>query len=190
MTSPGFKTAGAAATADYFELFEIEVAYDLDVGALEAKYLELSRKVHPDRFVGAAARERLTALQQSMLLNDAYKTLVKPIPRAEYLLVRAGVTIAANEQLEPRFLMEVMELREELQEVVQSGDRARLDKLEEAMLDRRDQSLERIAGHFAELAAGGDREPVLAAVKNDVILLRYINRYIEEFDYLDDEDEL
>jgi molecular chaperone HscB len=190
MTNPGFKTAGAAATADYFELFDIEAGYDVDVGALESKYLELSRKVHPDRFVGAAARERLTALQQSMLLNDAYKTLIKPIPRAEYLLVRAGITIAGNEQLDPSFLMEVLELREELQEVVQAGDRARLDQLEEAMLDRRDEALGRVAGHFAELAAGGDREGLLAAVKNDVILLRYINRYIEEFDYLDDEDEL
>ena len=190
MTNPGFKTAGAAAAADYFELFAIEAGYDLDLDALEKKYLELSRKVHPDRFVGAAARERLTALQQSMLLNDAYKILVKPVARAEYMLVRAGVTIAANEQLDPSFLMEVMELREELQEAVQGRDRARLDSLEEAMLDRRALALERIAGHFAELAGGGDRERLLAAVKNDVILLRYINRYIEEFDYLDDEDEL
>ena len=38
------------------------------------------------------------------------------MPRAEYLLARAGVTIGDNEQLDPAFLMEILELREELAE--------------------------------------------------------------------------
>ena len=58
----------------------------------------------------------MAALSRSRALNDAYQTLKKPVARAEYLLERAGVTIGDNERLDPAFLMEILELREELAE--------------------------------------------------------------------------
>ncbi len=191
MTHPGFQRAGrAAGDVDYFELFDLPSSFHIDTEELERRYLERSRLVHPDRFVSAPARERVAALQQSMQLNDAYKTLIKPGPRAEYLLSRHGITIGGNEQLDPEFLMSVMELREELAEAKQAGDRPLLRRLEESMLDRRDRALEEIGGWFAEIDRGaGDAEPLWQRVKGNLILLRYINRYIEELDDLDDEDE-
>lgn len=199
------KTAPAGpAEADFYALLGLEERFAIDIGELEQRYLERSKQVHPDRFVTAAAHERVNALQQAMQLNQAYKTLKKPIARAEYLLRRHGVVIHDNEQLDPGFLMEVLEMREEQQEARLAGDTGKLRALESEMVARRQAALERVAGHFAaiDVAAidrggpgqhGQDSERAgLADIKRELILLRYIQRYLEAFadDFEDDfEDE-
>lgn len=194
MTPPEFKKAGAAVAADYYALLGLEQSYTVDKGELERNYLERSAAVHPDRFVNAPANERVSALQQSMLINDAYKAVKSPEARAEYLLHRHGVAIGDNERLDPTFLMEVLELREELAEAKHAGDRPGLERLEEAMLDRRDDTLAQVASLFADLEgaiAEGSSESeraiaTLATIKKHVIVLRYVRRYLDEFDELDD----
>ncbi len=194
MTSqvPPFAADRRAAAVDYFELFGMDREFDVDVDELGRRYLERSKEVHPDRFVNAPSRERVAALQRSIQLNDAYKTLKKPIPRAEYMLASEGVTIGANESLGPEFLMEIMERREELQQAKLAGERGRLDELEDSMLERRDAALARVGELFRAItgdAGAGvpaeERGRVLAQVKDQLIALRYIARYLEE---LDDED--
>lgn len=176
------KSKGAAST-DYHALLGMEERYELDPRELERQYLERSKRIHPDRFVNAPAHERVAALQESMLLNDAYKTLKEPLARAEYLLSRNGLEIADNERLDPGFLMEILELREELAEAKQAGDRATLRRLEEAMLDRRDAALNEVGELFAQFYGDGrDGAAVLRAIKERVIVLRYVRRYLHEFD--------
>lgn len=187
-----FKRAAPAgpAGADFYALLGLEERFALDLEELERRYLERSREVHPDRFVNAGASQRVSALQQSMQLNDAYKTLKKPVPRAEYLLRRHGVTIGANEQLDPAFLMEVLELREELQEAKMAGQSDELRRLEQAMLARRDATLVRVSEQFAAFERSSDedgRRTILDEIKKEIILLRYIQRYLEELE--DDFDE-
>ncbi|MEO7733463.1 MAG: Fe-S protein assembly co-chaperone HscB, partial [Kofleriaceae bacterium] len=82
--------------------------FDVDLAALERAFFERSKALHPDRVAGATAVERIAVLSRSRALNDAYQLIKKPIPRAEYLLVQAGVTIGDNERLDPTFLMEIL----------------------------------------------------------------------------------
>jgi molecular chaperone HscB len=121
-----------------------------------------------------------------MTVNEAYKVLKRPGSRAEYLLGLHGVEIADNERIEPGLIMEILEAREELAEAMAADDQGKLDELEEAMLDRRDQALERIAGAFGELQANPAPD-ALQAIKRQLILLRYIDRYLEQFDIEDDQ---
>src|SRR5580692_2686750 len=104
----------AATHLDAFDLLGLPERFDLDAAAIESAFFAKSRELHPDRFVSAPADERVVALSRSRALNDAYQTVKKPVARAEYLLARAGVTIGDNERLDPSFLMEILELREEL----------------------------------------------------------------------------
>ena len=175
------RAARYGSDVDLYGLFDLDERYDIDLSALEESYLSRSKQVHPDRFVNAPAADRVAALQRSMQLNDAYETIKRPLPRAEYLLVRNGVAIGDNEALDPGFLMEVLELREELQDARQAGDTARLRTLEDAMLDRRDAAMERLAAAFARLYDDRERD-ALGVLKTEVILLRYITRYLEELD--------
>jgi molecular chaperone HscB len=175
--------AGAAAPAradDPFALLGLLPAYDVDLAALERAFFERSKALHPDRVAGAPAAERVAALSRSRALNDAYQLIRKPVSRAEYLLARAGVTIGDNERLEPAFLMEILELREELAEARVAGHRERVADLERAMKARRTEALDALPGLFA----AGD----LQAIKHRLIALRYIHRYLEECNAALDED--
>lgn len=172
--------AARPAGDDPFALLGLAPAYDVDLAALERAFFERSKALHPDRVAGAPAAERVAALSRARALNDAYQLIKKPISRAEYLLEHAGVTIGDNERLDPTFLMEILELREELAEARAAGNTELVARLQAVMQQRRAGALEALPRLFA----AGD----LAAIKDRLILLRYINRYLEECDAALDEE--
>lgn len=172
-----------AQTPDPFAIFELPARYALDAGDLEQRFFAQNRELHPDRFATAPAAERVAALSRSRALNDAYQLLRKPVARAEYLLVRAGGSIGDNERLSPTFLQEILELREELAEARHAGKVAEVDRLAKLMVVRRKAQLEKLAPAFARLEAGGAAgEPAaaLGEIKQTLIALRYLDRYLEE----------
>ncbi len=175
-----------SARGDFFEMLGVQRRFDLDVDELEKNYRERSKEAHPDRHVNAAASARVAAMQESMDLNRAVKTLAKPVPRAEYLLSLMGVTIGEHERLDPDTTMAILEAREELSNALAEGDQDKLEELEEAMLDRRGEGVRRIAELFAAL--GDDPSPAeLEGIKRELVLMRYVDRYLEQFDGIDDD---
>jgi molecular chaperone HscB len=176
-------SSAAPRADDPFGLLGLAPGFDVDLAALERAFFERSKVLHPDRATGATgvtAAERIAVLSRSRALNDAYQLIKKPIPRAEYLLVQAGVTIGDNERLDPTFLMEILELREELAGARAAGQTAEVARLQAVMQARRAEAL----GALGALFTAHD----FAAIKERLILLRYINRYLEECDAALDED--
>ncbi|MEZ4358718.1 MAG: Fe-S protein assembly co-chaperone HscB [Kofleriaceae bacterium] len=183
----------AAPLSDPFALFELEPAFALDGAELERRFFAMSRDLHPDRFATAPAAQRVAALSRSRALNDAYQVLRKPVPRAEYLLRLHGGAIGDNERLDPAFLQEILELREELAEARHAGQLDEVERLRGAMAARRRGAADELAPRFAELTAAEDpaaRELALGHIKRTLIALRYLDRYLEECEAaLDDEPE-
>jgi len=121
------------APVDYFTFFGLPRKLTLDVSAMEKDFYELSRKLHPDLNAHAGSQEQEWSLQQSSLLNDAYRTLKDPIKRTQYLLKLEGVELeeqskSATEQarstgeikkqiVPPDLLEEVFELNIQLEEL-------------------------------------------------------------------------
>jgi molecular chaperone HscB len=81
------------APVDYFTFFGFPRKLNLDAAALEKEFYALSRKLHPDVFGQAEDQERAWSLEQSSMLNDAYRTLKDPIKRTEYLLRLEGIEL-------------------------------------------------------------------------------------------------
>jgi molecular chaperone HscB len=118
---------------DYFTFFALPRKLNLDTAHLEQEFYELSRKLHPDLCARADKREQEWSLEQSSLLNDAYRTLKHPIKRTEYFLRLEGVELeeqsktatekarAAGEikkqVVPPDLLEEVFELNLQLEEL-------------------------------------------------------------------------
>ena len=118
---------------DYFTFFALPRKLKLDTALLEREFYELSRKLHPDLCARADRREQEWSLEQSSLLNDAYRTLKDPIKRTEYLLRLEGVELeeqskTATEKaratgemkrqvVPPDLLEEVFELNMQLEEL-------------------------------------------------------------------------
>ena len=78
---------------DYFSFFGMPRKLNVDVSRLEKEFYELSRKLHPDLNARSDQREQEWSLEQSSLLNDAYRTLKDPIKRTQYLLRLEGVEL-------------------------------------------------------------------------------------------------
>ena len=74
----------------HFALFDLQPAFRLDLDQLAARYRELARSVHPDRFADADEREQRAALEHSASLNEAYQVLKNASARARYLLGLRG----------------------------------------------------------------------------------------------------
>lgn len=179
MASP---SSSSIAGATPFELLGLPARYDLDTQVIERAFFDRSKEWHADKFASAPASERVAALSRSRALNDAYAIVKKPVPRAECLLAQAGVTIGDHEQLDPTFLMEILELREELAEATAAKQAARVAELERAMRRRRDAAIAQLGPQFV----AGD----LAAIKRTLIVLRYLERYLEACTTDEDDDSL
>ncbi len=121
------------APADHFAFFGLPRKLNLDLAGLERTFYELSRKLHPDLYGTADAREQEWSLEQTSKLNDAYRTLKDPIGRTQYLLRLEGVELeeqskAATEKarsageikkqiVPPELLEDVFELNMQLEEL-------------------------------------------------------------------------
>ena len=102
---------------NYFELFELPVSFKIDKSKLAKKYFELQKKYHPDFFANGTEHEQEQALEISSRLNKALKIFKNSDDTIKYVLQLKGVLEEEEKyQLPPAFLMEMMELNEDLSE--------------------------------------------------------------------------
>jgi molecular chaperone HscB len=109
---------------NYFELFNIKVAFELDLASLAQTYQKLQRLTHPDKFASGSEQEKLLAVQKNAQINDAYSLLKAPLSRAEYLLALRGMDLQHEQHTikDTAFLMQQMQWREQLAEVQEQAD--------------------------------------------------------------------
>ncbi len=110
----------------YFDLYGLPESFRLDAAALRAAYHRLSRETHPDFFATESADVQQAILEKATLNTDAYRTLSDYDRRLEYVLRLHGHLGASGEApaLPPAFLMEVMELNEQVMELETDSDPA------------------------------------------------------------------
>lgn len=138
---------------DFFQIFNLPRAFDVDKNQLEQPYQTLQMQCHPDRFATRTATERRLSLEHVTRLNQAYQTLSDPLLRGGYLLEILGHTVLDAKKpsaTDPVFLMEVMEYREELESVDFASSNAsdRLDQLREQAEHRVDSELLKLKNSF------------------------------------------
>ena len=99
-----------------FELFGVPVQFAQDRLVLDARWKELQREAHPDKFAAQGAFAQRVAMQWSVRINEAYQRLKQPLKRASYLCELGGAPINAetNTAMPPAFLVQQMEWREAL----------------------------------------------------------------------------
>ena len=71
---------------NFFELFNIKIAIDVNRSELDEKVKVLQNKFHPDKFSSGSDFEKRLALQISSHINDGYKILGDIVLRIEYIL--------------------------------------------------------------------------------------------------------
>ncbi len=157
-----------------FELFGVPAQFAQDPAALDARWKQLQREVHPDRFAAQGAAAQRVAMQWSARINEAYRRLKDPLKRAAYLCELNGAPIEAenNTAMPAAFLMQQMEWREALDE---AGDAAALDALNDAVQQARRSALSAFDWLIDEK---GDH----AAAAQQVRALMFIERFAQDIE--------
>ncbi|HKC60230.1 MAG TPA: Fe-S protein assembly co-chaperone HscB [Myxococcales bacterium] len=167
---------------DRFAVMGLPRSYELDERALEETFRSLSRKLHPDRFARATPRERRFSLEQTTLLNDAYRTLRDPVRRAEQLLALRGVKVAGEERggaavMPQEFLEQALEDREKLLEAKSEGGPEAVARLAEGVRGKRHEAMDEIARLLRQERPS---DAQLQQAGQLLARLRYYARYLDE----------
>ena len=115
---------GKFSNMNYFELFNINPEFSLDLDLLANTYQRLQQLTHPDKFATASDRDKLLSVQKNAQINDAYQVLKSPVSRAEYMLGLRGIELRHEQQTlqDTQFLMQQMEWREQLEDIDGGAD--------------------------------------------------------------------
>jgi molecular chaperone HscB len=168
---------------DPFEALGLPRRFDLDARDIRRAWLARAADLHPDRAQGAAGgADEGEVARRAALLNDAKRTLEDPERRADALLVLLGGPAREEEKsLPPAFLMEVMEVREALEDAAASGDAGRITEHEAWADARRAALIDEVAGALAALTEPPD-PGALRDIRVTLNAWRYIERMREQID--------
>ncbi len=167
-------------TQSFFEIFGVAEAYRIDLDDLARRYRELQREVHPDRFADRSDREQRISVQWSAYINQGLETLKSPVKRAEYLLHLRGIVVGSQNKTtsDSVFLMQQIELREELAEVADKEDpESAIDGLAAHV----QQLLLQLEGEFESSYTANNFEKALLAVEK----LHFITKLQQEIEQLE-----
>ena len=157
-----------------FELFDIPVQFAQDRARLDARWKELQREAHPDKFAAQGAAAQRLAMQWSVRINEAYQRLKDPLKRASYLCELNGVAIDAekNTAMPVEFLMQQMAWRDALDEA------KNVDDLDQIALESNSSKREQLS----KIEQALDGEKNFAAAAQLVRSLMFIERFATEVD--------
>jgi molecular chaperone HscB len=159
---------------NYFELFEIPVQLKVDITPLHKKFFELSRKYHPDYFVNDNIDAQAESLEKSALLNKAYKAFKNPDETIKYVLQQKGLLEEEEKyELPPDFLMEVLEINEQLMDAEDSLATGNLQSAIETLQNEIYEPVEKIITNYQE---GTTSEKELLQVKEYYYKKKYLDR--------------
>tara|TARA_B100000676_G_scaffold10458_1_gene9741 strand:+ start:1649 stop:2203 length:555 start_codon:yes stop_codon:yes gene_type:complete len=164
---------------DYFELFQLPRVFDVETSLLAERYRALQQQVHPDRFAGATDQEQRLAMQYATYVNEAYATLRAPLARAIYMLDLAGRDIRENPALDPAFLMEQIELREDLEALEAKGQGTEAEADAERFMARLDDGIAALEVEFSGAMSGAALEggdTALDAAEQSVYKLQFLHK--------------
>ena len=100
---------------NYFELFEIPPQFEVDTKKLKPKFLELSRKFHPDFNTNEDETGLQRVMEISSAVNKGWQLFQDPMATLKYVLEMTGsISEQENTKLSEDFLMEMMELNEQI----------------------------------------------------------------------------
>ncbi|XP_011186920.1 iron-sulfur cluster co-chaperone protein HscB [Zeugodacus cucurbitae] len=149
---------------NYFHLLNLPNQFSLEQQELTRRFRQLQTLVHPDKFSNRTSREQNNSADWSALINKAYKTLSAPIERGQYLLKLQGEQMPQdNSALNKEFLMEMMEINEEVVDAKSSED---LQRLNEGIVQQLNEAVKELSIKF--------ESNVLSEAKSLLVKMKYL----------------
>jgi molecular chaperone HscB len=162
---------------NYFELFEVPVQLKVDKPSVYKKYIELRKQNHPDYFATGNADEQSRSLEISASLNKAWKTFQSPGETIKYVLQLKGLLEEEEKyHLPPGFLMEMMEVNEQLMDAKMDGNSEKISSLSSVISNLSNHIYEPVKEIVERYQEGVTTEKELLQVKDYYFKKKYLNR--------------
>ena len=176
---------------DCFAALDLPRRLTIDQQDLERVYHEAGRRIHPDRFAGAAPALRAASLRSTAVLTRSYRTLREPVARGRYWLELIGEKLAENNKQVPPELAElVFEVQEQLGDLrAQSNGAGK--RLAESVRERRaeleeslTQAQEELQRNFArwDQSDEGQRGELVRELKATLSRIAYLRTLTRDVD--------
>ena len=167
---------------DPFKLLGLPARFDLDDADIESASVRLCAQLHPDRITGTDAEE---TVRKAAMANQAAATLMDPESRANILLrLHGGAAPDEDKSLPDGFLVEMMTMRQDMEQALQEpGDAART-RLQDEAAHRRHELIVELTSLFKAIEGvhGDAPREVLDQIRMTLNVLRYVERMIEQLD--------
>ena len=162
-----------------FDLFGLTQKFNQNRVAIDARWKDLQREAHPDKFAAQGASAQRIAMQWSVRINEAYQRLKDPLKRAAYLCALNGFPVNAenNTAMPAEFLMQQIEWRETLDEA----------KTAENMHQRALQANEYGRKQLQNIEQGIDTDNNFKLAVEQVRALMFVERFLIEVNARTDE---
>ncbi len=173
-----------------FIVLGLPLSFEIDRKLLQRRYIRAVATHHPDRATDMQSRSK--AEHMSAQINHAHRTLLDDETRANHLLLLLGGAAKEDDTSLPGgFLMEMLEVREEMEAAMESNNEEEHQRWKEWAAQRRTDYITQIATLFSKLGVGdcettgdGDGEvvdtEVAGAIRTLLNAWRYIERMIEQ----------
>src|SRR5260370_2688187 len=178
-----------AAPLDCFAALGTPRKLTIDLGELERRYHELSRKIHPDRFASKGPKVRDASLRATAMLTRSYRTLRDPVARGLYWLELNGEKLAENNKRVPPELAElVVEVQAQLCEMQLSDPTEAHDRATEIgarrieLQFRMDETLAELDRNFAKWDQPADEKALTVELKTILSNIAYLRTLIRDVD--------
>ena len=179
---------------DYFTVFGLARDPMLDEQALADTYYDLSRQLHPDLHQTGTAEEQEASLQNTAVMNRAYRTLRNPVQRGQYWLELNGEQLGKeNNKVPPDLALLVFEVQEQLAAVREAsttgpsdalaGRKAELTQVRDDLDDRMRGLQQNLATNFSKWGQTNGSSELLGELKrvlSDMAYLRTLTRDVEK----------
>ena len=166
---------------NYFELYGLPVLMKVDVSEIKQKYYELSRQYHPDFHVQANEIHQAGMLEKSADVNKAFKVFQNTDDTIKYVLqLKNLVHDEEKYELDPEFLMEVMDINEELMELETGADNESVENCLQKTKQLLTQIYNDVAPVVENYQEGITTEKELLQVKGYYYKKKYLQRILDK----------
>jgi molecular chaperone HscB len=164
---------------NYFELYEMPISLLPDQQQVKQKFYELSRKYHPDFYTRENDNEQAEALEMSSQVNRAFKVFSNKDETIKYVLQLKGLLEEEEKfNLPPDFLMEMMELNEQLMDAKMEEDKQGIAAVKTAIANVEEEIYQPVKSIVEGYQEAGTTTQELLLVKEYYYKKKYLKRIL------------
>lgn len=152
----------------------------LDEAQVKKTFYQNSKKYHPDFYTLESEEKQMEVLEMSTFNNEAYKTLSDFDKRMKYILeIKGAMAEEGKNQIPQDFLMEMMDINENLMELEFDFDADKFNQVKEELKTLESNLLKTVQPHLENYNDKNSNEEELVEVKNYFLKKRYLLRIQE-----------